>query len=98
MVAMERLGRELCRALSLALGQPAGGFDAMVTPHPEVLVKIIRYPGTGDADRQGVGEHRDTGLVTFVSQDGRGGLQVRLDGEWIDVAPHPARSSSTSAR
>jgi isopenicillin N synthase-like dioxygenase len=87
MTAMESLGRLLCHALALALGQPADRFDEMVTPHPEVLVKIIRYPGSGDAQRQGVGAHRDTGLVTFVAQDEHGGLQVQLGDEWIDVAP-----------
>ena len=89
MTAMEGLGRVVCHALALALGQPGDRFDAIVTPHPEVLVKIIRYPGSDDADRQGVGAHRDTGLVTFVSQDARGGLQVRLGDDWIEIAPQP---------
>jgi isopenicillin N synthase-like dioxygenase len=88
-VSMEQLGRIVCRALALALRQAATRFDEMLTPHPEILVKIIRYPGADGAQRQGVGEHRDTGLVTFVAQDGRGGLQVNLDGEWIDVPPRP---------
>jgi isopenicillin N synthase-like dioxygenase len=87
--AMEQLGRVVCRALALALGQATTRFDQMLTPHPEILVKIIRYPGADGTQRQGVGEHRDTGLVTFVAQDGRGGLQVNLDDEWIDVPPQP---------
>jgi isopenicillin N synthase-like dioxygenase len=86
---MERLGRRVCRALACALGQPAEQFDAYVTPHPEVLVKVIRYPGADGADRQGVGRHRDTGFVTFVLQDDGGGLQVRLDDRWIDVPAIP---------
>ena len=87
--AMELLGRTLCHALALALEQPGDRFDEMFTPHPEVLVKIIRYPGVGGPEHQGVGEHRDTGLVTFVLQDARGGLQVRLDDEWIDIPSQP---------
>jgi isopenicillin N synthase-like dioxygenase len=48
----------------------ADRFDAYVTPRPEVLVKVIPYPATEHAqDQQRVGEHRDTGLVTFVLQD-----------------------------
>ena len=32
-------------------------------------------------------EHNDGSLFTVLSQDGVGGLQVRLDGgEWVDVA------------
>jgi isopenicillin N synthase-like dioxygenase len=88
--AMEDVGRLLCRALATALGQPSDRFDAMVDPHPEVLVKLIRYPGVAggdDGDRQGVGEHRDTGLLTFVLQDACGGLQIGLDGTWVDVPP-----------
>lgn len=87
--AMEHMGRTLARALALALGQPESAFGAMVEPHPEVLVKVIRYPGVVDGDRQGVGEHRDTGLLTFVLQDACGGLQVGLDGTWVDVVPRP---------
>jgi len=87
--AIEQLGRALCRALAVALGQRADRFDAYVAPRPEVLVKIIRYPGGDASDGQGVGEHRDTGLVTFVLQDDAGGLQVQLEDGWVDVPAVP---------
>jgi isopenicillin N synthase-like dioxygenase len=94
MTAMEAVGRSLLHALAQALGQPADRFDAMVTPRPEVLVKVIRYParstGRDDSDDgQGVGEHRDTGLLTFVHQAGEAGLQVRLRDRWVDVPRLP---------
>jgi len=88
--AMEQLGHTLCRALAVALGQREDRFDAYVTPRPEALVKVIHYPAAQHAhDRQGVGEHRDTGLVTFVLQDDAGGLQVRLDEGWVDIPKVP---------
>jgi isopenicillin N synthase-like dioxygenase len=87
--AMESLGRLVCRALARALSQPADAFAPYFTPHPEVLVKIIHYPRRDTDTRQGVGEHRDTGLVTFLLQDDTGGLQVRLAHEWIDVPSVP---------
>ncbi len=88
--AMEQLGHTLCRALAVALGQPADRFDAYVAPRPEALVKVIRYPGAETTrDQQGVGEHRDTGLVTFVLQDDTGGLQVQLDEGWVDIPRVP---------
>ena len=88
--AMEVLGHVLCRALAVALGQPADRFDAYVAPRPEALVKVIRYPAAeANHDEQGVGEHRDTGLVTFVLQDDAGGLQVRLDERWVDIPRVP---------
>ncbi len=92
MIEMERVGRTLLRAVARALGQPADRFAPLVSPHPEVLVKVIRYPGRpADAldDDQGVGEHRDSGLLSFVDQDTTGGLQVLLDGAFVDVEPVP---------
>jgi isopenicillin N synthase-like dioxygenase len=90
---LERVGAVLLRSMSLALGQPAGYFAAAVSP-PEVLLKIIRYrtpPGdaTGDQPGQGVGAHRDTGFLTFVHQDDVGGLQVDVDGAYVDVPSRP---------
>jgi isopenicillin N synthase-like dioxygenase len=86
---MEALGRVVLHALALALGQPTDHFDACVTPRPEVLVKLIRYPAATAAETQGVGEHRDTGLLTFVHQDDIAGLQVQLGGTLVDVPRIP---------
>jgi isopenicillin N synthase-like dioxygenase len=87
--AMESLGRIMCRALARALDQPPDQFAPYFSPHPEVLVKIIHYPPGDTRQEQGVGEHRDTGLVTFLLQDDTGGLQVRLGEEWVDVPTVP---------
>lgn len=92
MEQMEALGTTLVRALAVALGQPASAFDGYVTPRPEVLVKVIRYPAvdpaTGDST-QGVGEHRDTGFLAFVHQDEIGGLQVKLGDRFVDIPKLP---------
>ena len=52
--ALEQAGHVLMRAVSLALGQPADHFDALVAT-PEVLTKIIRYPAPSEdlPDRPG---------------------------------------------
>jgi isopenicillin N synthase-like dioxygenase len=90
MTRMEEAGRTLLRALALALGQPADHFDPMVTPRPEVLVKVIRYPARDDpSEDQGVGEHRDTGLLTFVHQDDAAGLQVRSNDRFVGIPRVP---------
>ncbi len=96
MAAMERVGRSLLRAISLALGQPADCFDHAVDPLPEILVKVIRYPaadampeGSDLRTEQGVGAHRDIGFLTFLHQDAVGGLQVARPGGFVDVAPVP---------
>lgn len=91
MAALEALGARLLAAMSEALGLARDHFVEAVSP-PEVLLKVIRYlgveAGPGDLEgAQGVGAHRDTGFLTFVHQDGVGGLQVERDGELIDVPP-----------
>ncbi|QEC49744.1 isopenicillin N synthase family oxygenase [Baekduia soli] len=88
--ALEAVGHVLIRAVALALGQPAGHFDALVDP-PEILAKIIRYPAATGALQtdQGVGSHTDGGLLTFLDQDEVGGLQALVDGAWVDVPARP---------
>lgn len=94
MDALEQVGTTLLGAMSLALGQPLDRFADAVSP-AEVLLKVIRYRTPGDADsasvadRQGVGAHRDTGFLTFVLQHEIGGLQVELDGQFVDVPVRP---------
>src|SRR3954454_24562956 len=67
--ALEQAGHALMRAVSLALGQDADHFDALVTP-PEVLTKIIRYPAPSETfpTDQGVGAHTDGGFLTPLHQ------------------------------
>ena len=63
----------------------------MVTPHPELLTKVIRYPAPTDwhPSDQGVGAHRDTGFLSFIHQDAVGGLEVDRDGAFVGVPPLP---------
>jgi isopenicillin N synthase-like dioxygenase len=86
--AVEAAGHALMRAVSLALGQPAGHFDAAVTP-PEVLTKIIRYPAPSETfpTEQGVGAHTDAGFLTLLQQDAVGGFEAEVGGEWVAVGP-----------
>jgi isopenicillin N synthase-like dioxygenase len=87
MARMEVVGRAALRALAIGLGQPPDHFDRVVADDPEVLVKIIRYPGVvAGQDPQGVGAHHDSGLLTFIMQDEIGGLQV-LHGDTFVEAP-----------
>jgi isopenicillin N synthase-like dioxygenase len=50
-------------------------FEPMIHPLPRQHLKILRYPGHADAEsRQGVGAHKDGGLVTILLQDKLPGL------------------------
>ncbi len=86
--AMQVLTR-LLRAFALALGQPADALEPLYRDDPHYLIKLIRYPGHDAAvsARQGVGAHKDAGLITLLLQDDQGGLQVETPRGWIDVPP-----------
>ena len=49
----------------------------------------MRYPGTDEPEPgQGVGAHKDSGVLTLLwVEPGKGGLQVQRGGEWVDAPP-----------
>ena len=84
---LSRIALRLLRAWALALGSPENVFDAAFAENPFLLTKIVRYPGQPERS-QGVGEHRDGGVLTLLLvEPGKDGLQVEHDGEWIDAPP-----------
>ncbi|MDM4763844.1 2-oxoglutarate and iron-dependent oxygenase domain-containing protein [Galbitalea sp. SE-J8] len=86
--ALTVVADRLMRTWALALGQPEDVFaDAFRDPY--LLSKIVRYPGVtepGADPAQGVGAHRDGGVLTLLYvEPGKGGLQVEHEGEWVDA-------------
>ena len=79
----------LMHAWALALGAPEDVFDAAFATNPSTFIKIVRYPGKSDpTPRQGVGAHKDSGVLTLLYvEPGKGGLQVQYGDEWIDAPP-----------
>ncbi|WP_377298661.1 isopenicillin N synthase family dioxygenase [Rhizobium sp. SGZ-381] len=86
-----RIGIEVLKAISVALGQDEDVFSDIYEPEPTKLLKIIRYPGRDVAQSdQGVGAHKDGGFVTVLLQDVTPGLRVRTEeGVWLDAPPIP---------
>ncbi len=88
---MDRVGLAVLRALALGLGLEREHFDAAVLPRGDPHMKISRYPAQreGADTGQGLGLHNDSGLVSFVLQDGVGGLEVQVGGRLLAVDPRP---------
>ena len=88
---MTRVGIDVLRAIAIALGQPEDVFASMYSSGPRQHLKLVRYPGRDQTNsNQGVGAHKDGGLVTILLQDVLPGLRVQLeDGTWIDAPPVP---------
>jgi isopenicillin N synthase-like dioxygenase len=87
---MTAVAVDLVRALAECLGLPRRYFDDAFEPDPHLLLKLIRYPGRAGAYAgQGVGIHKDSGFLTFVLQDDRGGsgLQFFDGAAYVDVVP-----------
>jgi isopenicillin N synthase-like dioxygenase len=91
--ALSSVARALLRHWAASLGSPPDVFDSAFAGRPATLIKIIRYPARA-ASPQGVGAHRDAGVLTLLlAEPGTRGLQVRRanggepgDG-WVDVPP-----------
>lgn len=82
------ISRRLLGAWARALGAPETFFDASFA-EPATLLKVVRYPGTTAPEpQQGVGAHKDAGVLTLLwVEPGRGGLQVEKAGTWVDAPP-----------
>lgn len=89
MNVMEPLAQAVLAAMAGGLGLGTDFFRSGLTADPTPLFRIFRYPPhpDGAADRWGVAEHTDYGLLTLLAHDGKAGLQVKVGDEWID-APH----------
>lgn len=85
------LSLALLRAVAVSLGAPENSFDEAFARDPHLMLKIVRYPGESNPEpKQGVGAHRDGGVLTLLLvEPGKGGLQVEYEGEWIDAPQVP---------
>jgi len=84
--ALSGVARTLLRHWAASLGSAPDVFDEAFAETPATLIKIVRYPARA-ATPQGVGAHRDAGVLTLLlAEPGSRGLQVR-GRDWIDVSP-----------
>ncbi|CAD6341870.1 unnamed protein product [Miscanthus lutarioriparius] len=53
----------------------------------DVMVALRYFPSTEPEEKIGLSEHEDGSCISFVFQDGVGGLEVLKDGQWIPAEP-----------
>ncbi len=86
---MDGLCHRLLPLYALAAGMPADHFDPFFDPALATL-RLTHYPAVAaDADQWGIDPHSDAGFMTLLPTNPVAGLQIRLDGGWIDVAQEP---------
>ncbi len=84
------LQRRFLRIVAEAVGCAPTFFDALLADGP-TLARALRYPPMASAPGEGfvwAGEHGDINLITALPRATARGLQVKIDGGWVDaVAP-----------
>ncbi|MGG5174101.1 isopenicillin N synthase family dioxygenase [Pseudarthrobacter sp. J1763] len=88
---LSEISMTLLRAIAESLGAEPDAFDAAFGEKAFPLLKIVRYPGESNPEpKQGVGQHRDGGVITLLLvEPEKGGLQVEYKGQWIDAPQVP---------
>jgi len=80
------LGKQLLRVIALSLGQRQDFFLQWCSK-PMAQTRLFHYPPQpveGDDRQLGVAPHTDYGMLTILSQDPIGGLELfKRDGEWV---------------
>jgi isopenicillin N synthase-like dioxygenase len=80
-----QLGKNLLRLFALALGQEET-FFLQWCQKPMVQSRLFHYPPQPHPDPQalGVAPHTDYGMITLLTQDPIGGLELqKREGEWV---------------
>lgn len=79
------LGKQLLQLAAVSLGLDAGYFSNFHN-QPMVQTRLLHYPPQHERsdDLWGARPHTDFGMLTMLSQDPIGGLEVmKRDGEWV---------------
>lgn len=86
---IKRLGEVLMELLCEGLGVNPGRLKEMTFLDGRVMVGHY-YPYCPQPDLTvGITSHTDPGVLTVLLQSQVGGLQIKHDGEWLDVKPIP---------
>lgn len=78
---------KLLKAFAQCLNLPSNAFDKLYGKNSYEHCKIIHYPKSSKNITQGVGSHKDGGLITFVFQEKQSGLEAFVDNKWFSIPP-----------
>ncbi|MEB3263231.1 MAG: 2-oxoglutarate and iron-dependent oxygenase domain-containing protein [Synechococcus sp.] len=87
------LQRRFLRVIALGMGCAESFFEEMVQDAP-TLSRALRYPPMAEAPAAGVvwaAAHGDINLLTALPRATAPGLQVEVQGRWVDAVPPPGR-------
>ncbi|MCP9809398.1 isopenicillin N synthase family oxygenase [Cyanobium sp. HWJ4-Hawea] len=91
--AIADLQRRFLRIIALGLGCSEDFFEEMTSDAP-TLTRAIRYPPMADAPAAGhvwAEAHGDINLITALPRATGPGLQVQVEGQWLDALPPEGR-------
>jgi len=83
------LQRRFLHVIAESIGCHETFFDDMVRDGP-TLTRAIRYPPMGELgsdEHVWAADHGDINLITALPRSTAPGLQVQVDGEWVDAVP-----------
>ena len=90
---LAELQRRFLRIIALGMGCAEGFFDE-ITQEAPTLSRAIRYPPMAQAPAGGhvwAAPHADINLITALPRATAPGLQVLVDGAWVEALPPPGR-------
>lgn len=86
-VQMSKMGVLLESIINECLGLPTNFLKEFNHDRSWDFLVALRYFPASNNENNGITEHEDGNIVTFVVQDGVGGLQVLKNGDWVPVVP-----------
>lgn len=88
---LQDLNTRMLRIIAVGIGVHESYFDGMLADGP-TLARAIRYPPMADApgaDHVWAGAHDDINLITALPRATAPGLEVLVDGGWVDAIAPP---------
>ncbi|KAG8066450.1 hypothetical protein GUJ93_ZPchr0004g38691 [Zizania palustris] len=84
---LTELGLLIQEILNECMGLPPGFLEAYNGDRSFDFMAALRYFPATEEENNGISEHQDSNCITFVLQDGVGGLEVLKDGGWVPADP-----------